>query len=255
MTITITQLALGALFLVIPFYAASVLHAGLGRKLAMSAISMLTKMALLGGMLFALFKLDNMAADIAFALLFVVLMTLVAVKRARLKMRQYYLPVLAGMGTAVVANGLFLLFACLSANTVGVARMMAVVMPMLAGCAAGTVGKSLATFYSGLRNHGQLYYYLLGNGATRSEALRYLARRAVTRAMLPEMGRMAGMAVGVAPVLMWTMLSCGTDLLTAIAFQILVTLASLNTSVVATLVALAVARHYALDEYGRMKSE
>lgn len=255
MTITIMQLALGALFLVIPFYAASVLHIGIGRQLAMEVIRMLIKMGLLGGILFGLFKLDSMAADIVFALLFISFMTLVAVRRAHLKMRQYYLPALAGMGTAVIANGLFLLFVNLSASTGSLARMLAVVMAMLAGCAADTVSKSLATYYAGLRNHGQLYYYLLGNGATRAEALRYLARRAVTKAILPETARMAGMAVSVAPVLMWTMLACGTDLLTAIAFQILVTAASLNTSVVATLVALAVARHYALDEYGRMKAE
>ncbi len=255
MTITITQLALGALFLVIPFYAASTLHTGFGRKLAVAVIRMLIKMGLLGGTLYALLKFDNIAVAIAFTLLFIVLMTLVAVKRAHLKMRQYYIPALAGMGTAVIVNSLFLLFVNLSASTGELARMLAVVMAMLAGCCADTMGKSLATYYAGLRNHGQLYYYLLGNGATRSEALRYLARRAVTKAMLPETARMAGMAVSVAPVLMWALLSCGTDLLTAIAFQILVTAASLNTSVVATLVALAVARHYALDEYGRLKAQ
>lgn len=255
MTITILQLALGAMFLIIPFYVASTLHIGVGRQLAMAVIRMLIKMGLLGGILFGLFKLDSLIADIAFALLFISFMTVVAVKRAHLKLRQYYLPALAGMGTAVIANGLFLLFINLSASTGSFARIFTVVMAMLAGCAADTVGKSLATYYAGLRNHGQLYYYLLGNGATRSEALRYLARRAVTKAMLPETAHMAGMAVGVAPVMMWAMISCGTDLLTAIAFQMLTTLASLNTSVVATLVALAVARHYSLDEYGRMKTE
>ena len=110
--------------------------------------------------------------------------------------------------------------------------------------------KALSVYYSGLRNHNQLYYYLTGNGATRSEALHYLMQRAIQKSLAPGISRMAGLAVGIVPLVMWTMVVCGASVFDAVSLQILFVLAGVFASMLAVVVSLAVARRYSLDAYG-----
>ena len=49
------------------------------------------------------------------------------------------------------------------------------------------------------------------------------------------------------------MMLCGESVLTAVALQLLLFLATLSASVLAVLVSITVARHYSIDEYGRIK--
>ena len=107
----------------------------------------------------------------------------------------------------------------------------------------------------GLRHHNHLYYYLLGNGATRSEALNYLMKRAIEKSLVPGMRQMSGLVVGCSPVLMWTMIMCGVPVPDAAFFQVLIVLAVFAATVLSVVVAVWTARRYVVDGYARIKSE
>ena len=113
----------------------------------------------------------------------------------------------------------------------------------------------MAVYCMGLRHHNRLYYYLLGNGAKHSEALHYLMRRALEQSLLPSLSQMSTLLISTAPVVMWTMMLCGESVVTAVALQLLLLLATMSASVLAVAVSIAMARHYSLDEYGRIKKE
>ena len=49
----------------------------------------------------------------------------------------------------------------------------------------------LNTYYAGLRREQQLYYFLLGNGATRNEAIAPFVRQALIKAFSPGIANMA----------------------------------------------------------------
>lgn len=63
---------------------------------------------------------------------------------------------------------------------------------------------------------------------------------------------MTGMAAGVVPVAMWTMIACGVDAISAVMLQLLIVLGVYAASVLAVFVAIAVARRYVVDGYGRI---
>ena len=58
---------------------------------------------------------------------------------------------------------------------------------------------------------------------------------------------------GCVPFIMWGMLLSGTEVVTAVAMQIVALAAMFTTALVALAVVLAVASRYSMDEYGRLK--
>ena len=78
-------------------------------------------------------------------------------------------------------------------------------------------------------------------------------KRALEQSLIPGMSQMAVTLVSAAPVVVWVMMLCGESIFTAVALQLLLFLATLSASVLAVLVSITVARHYSLDEYGRIK--
>ena len=115
--------------------------------------------------------------------------------------------------------------------------------------------KALETYYAGLRNHNALFYYLLGNGANHNQAVRYFVKRALERSMIPSLGRMAYIIIGVTPMVMWAMLLAGSDVYSAVLMQLLTFAMVLAASPLALLLTLMLAKRYAFDEYGKLKSQ
>jgi putative ABC transport system permease protein len=118
-----------------------------------------------------------------------------------------------------------------------------------------TNGLALRTYNMGLKYHGKMYYYLLGNGATRHEALRYFEKRALEKVSAPCISRMALMVMGFSPIVMWSMLMAGSGVLTALAFQVLILISTFCASVMSMIVSIRVASKLSVDKYGKLKEQ
>ena len=64
---------------------------------------------------------------------------------------------------------------------------------------------------------------------------------------------MALMMVGYIPMVMWSMLMVGSDVLTAVFFQIVILIAVFSASVLSIVVTLRVASKLSIDKYGKLK--
>ena len=244
---------IGAVFLVVPLLVAYVYQATMTRQLLVALCRMLLRLGVLGVLAYYLVEWDSVALDIVFLVLMVAYSTVSVLVKSRLRVGRYGVTVFSGMivSTTLTACCLLIIFAC-SGNTLST-RLIVPAIALMAGGIVDGQSKALGVYYCGLLNHNQLYYYLIGNGATRSEALHYLMRRAIQKSLAPGISRMAGLAVGVVPLVMWAMVVCGASVADAVALQILLVLASLFASVVAVVVTLVVARRYSLDAYGRIR--
>lgn len=254
MKLTLYTLLFAALFLAVPLATAAALHIRFLPRIWKAALRTVLLMVAEGGLLWYLFREDNILLNVLFVLLAIIFSTLVAVVRARVGTRTGFVPVLAGMCAGVVAVGLCTLGALAGTEGMFHTRYLVPVMGMMAGCATVTCGRALGVYYTGLRKHSQLYFYLLGNGATHAEALHHFFRRAVESALLPGADRMAAAVAGLSPYVVWTALMCGTDVLTAIALFALLVSATYCAGTVAVIVAVRVAQWYGVDEYSRLKN-
>lgn len=248
-------LVIGVIFLLVPLIVAYIYRIDMPRHILVSFCRMLFRLVILAIVLYYLMQWDNWLTNIAFMFLVVGYSSVSVLVKTRLRVRQYGIPVASGLLVAtLLATCGILLIVALSDNVVNSRFFLPFIGFMSGGVVEGQ-SKALSVYYSGLRNHNQLYYYLTGNGATREEALNYLMRRAVQKSLLPSIGKMAGMAVGVVPVVVWTMIMCGSTIFDAIAMQIILTLAVFFASVIAVIVSLTVARRYSLNIYGSIISK
>ena len=130
----------------------------------------------------------------------------------------------------------------LGKNTPFDARYLIPVVGLLIGNMVENNGRALATYYSGLQYHAQLYTYLLGNGATHNEAVRYFVKRALEKSAIANLANMSVVVTGMSPVLLWSMLLGGTDILTAVVFQVTMSIVMFCTSMISLLITLRIAQ-------------
>ena len=241
------------MFIAVPLCVAQAYGVALGGKIAAAFAKMLLRVGVCGLAVHYLVQSGSMLLCGVMALVVAMYYVVSVVVRARLSLVQFIVPVGAGLLGAVMVAASVLLFANVAVGSDFCLRYALPVVAMLSGGIADPMSKALATYYMGLRHHNHLYYYLIGNGASVGEALRYLQKRAIEKSMQPGIRTMATTAAGVSPVMMWTMLMGGRTPLEAAAWQVLLTAAVFAAAVVAVWIALEVARKYVVDGYAMLK--
>ena len=233
---------LGLLLLAVPFAICYIYEVKIERQLLAGLARLLGVMALTGLALYFIFKWNSIWVSLLVFILMVVAASVATITNGRLSRQTYFVPVLAGMSaSALIVGGWLLLVAGLSGERVLDVRWLIPVTGLLMGSLIGLNSQALAGFYKGFQHHSALYYYLLGNGATHSEAMSYLVRRALQQSALPVVRRMAAMVTAQAPIVVWGMLMAGVDVWTAVAWQVLLLVAVLAAAMLSVAVALWVA--------------
>lgn len=253
--ISMLGIGLMAIFIILPLLVASMFRIDAVKTVFAALVKMLLRVGVLGAAVYYLVAANSVWFDVAFGLAFVVYSIITVVVQAKLSVRMYLLPVCAGMLVALLVTGSLLLLLNNSVDKGFGSHFLLPVIALLAGSIVEPMSRSLSVYYMGLRHHNHLYYYLIGNGATRTEALNYLMRRAIEKSLVPGMRQMSSLVVGCSPVVMWTMIMCGVEVLDAAFFQLLIVLAVFAASVLSVFVAVWTARRYVVDGYARIKSE
>lgn len=253
--ITYFGLALGALFITLPLYVAYVYKVSFISKILSSFCKMLVRVLLMGVVAYFLIKTGRIMLDILFAIALVVYSSLTVTVKVKLSALHFFVPVSAGILVSSLLVGSLLVFANVSIGPGFGERYVLPVFAILSGGVVDAMAKSIEVYYMGLRYHNHLYYYMLGNGVSRSDALDYLMKRAMEKALIPGIRKMSGVAVGASPVVMWTMITCGMSVFDATAWQVLLVLALYASSVLSVWISLIVVRKYMVDSYSRIKCQ
>lgn len=253
MYITLMQCILGLLLLLVPCYVFYVFNIPLLTKTLRSFLKMAGSLLVLGVLLYGVVALDKPLITLLFALLIIAWGAALSVVRAKLPLRQLFLPVLTGTFAGVLVVGMYVLLLVMGGANVLEARYMIPVVAMLTGHLIHANSKALHVYYMGLRHHGQLYHYLLANGATHRRALGYLLRRAIQQSALPGLSGMGWVVMGVSPLVTWGMLLGGASVPAAVACQVVLLVAMFTAAVLSIVVTVAVSRRYLLDDYAQLR--
>ena len=243
------------ILLCVPVYLIYFYKLNLQRKFALALAKVVGYLALTGIMLEFVFRMNNIALNILWVVLLALLTSVVTVNRARLTMKSYFIPAFISTLVVTFCIGVLVVLAAFSTENPFDTRYLIPVTGFILGGIMESNCKALETYYAGLRNHNALFYYLLGNGASHNQAVRYFVKRALERSMIPSLGRMAYIIIGVTPMVMWAMLLAGSDVYSAVLMQLLTFAMVLAASPLALLLTLMLAKRYAFDEYGKLKSQ
>ena len=253
MSITVWGILAGALLLAIPVYMIYRFDLRIINRLLAAVCRMVLVVAATALLIYAAVKLDSVGFDVAAFLVLVLVSSALIVRKAGLKPVKLLVPVAGGMLLSTAVTGFYVLFFVLGAKNPFVPQLFLPVMGLIAFGVTGVNARALQVYYMGLKNHAQLYYYLLGNGSSHREAIGYLLRRCLQASIVSSTRRLSRIIVVSAPVLMFGMMMGGAGVVEAAVCQVLFMIVLMAASAGSVLVTLLQARQGSFDEYERLK--
>ena len=251
--ITYLSMAVGLLLLALPvffFYRFGVGHIS---STLVAATRMVVQLFLIGLYLKYLFLWNDPFINILWVMVMVMVATFTASKRTHIPLRTLFIPMSTGLLTTALLVGLYFLFFVLRLSHPFDARYFIPIMGILMGNMLGVNVMGLNTYYDGLKREQQLYYYLLGNGATHLEAVTPFLRQAMEKAFAPCIANMAVMGIVSLPGTMIGQILGGASPDVAIKYQMMIVVITFAASMLSLMITLYLADRRTFDEYGRIK--
>ena len=176
-----------------------------------------------------------------------------ALTRTRVCRSILMMPLVVGFVVASVLVGLYFLGIVLGLNNVFSAQYFIPIMGILLGNMLTVNVIAVGTFYSTLHREQNLYYFLLGNGASRSEALQPFVKQAIVKSFSPTIANMAVMGLVSLPGTMIGQILGGSTPNVAIKYQIMIVVITMSASMLSLMIAIKLSSKRAFDGYGRMR--
>lgn len=236
MDISLIGLAIGLLLLLIPFYFLHLYRTGLVRALAIGALRMTVQLALIGVYLRYLFEWNLPWLNILWVVIMVIVAAWTAVSRTRLSTRVMFVPSIVAFFVTAMIIGLYFLILILGLERPFTAQYFIPIMGILLGNMLSVNVIAISSYYGSLRRERQLYYYLLGNGATRFEATLTFMRDAIIKAFSPCIANMAVMGLVSLPGTMIGQILGGSLPGVAVKYQMLIIIITLVASSISVMI-------------------
>lgn len=253
MNISVLGLVLGLLLIALPIYIIYAFDLRVMRRLLKSLAMMAVVVSAFGAVTALLITYNVLWVNVLVAVVLALLSSVVVVLRSGLRQRRLLLPVMAASVVPLLFVSLYVLLLVLSLKKPFDTRFFIPMLGLMVGMASGLIARALRAYYIGLEHHNELYYYLLGNGATHREAVRHFVRRGFQAALVPVMRQMSGMFLTTAPALMLGLVMSGVGVWTAALLEVVVLLAVMVYALTTFWLAILLSRRYAFDEYERLR--
>ena len=251
--ITYPSLCIGLLLLLIPIYYIWRYETKLLKGICIGTVRMVVQMLFIGVYLRYLFEWDNPVINLLWVFVMVYIASETAITRTRVRRSILMMPLVVGFVVASVLIGLYFLGIVLKLNNVFSAQYFIPIMGILLGNMLTVNVIAVGTFYSGLQREQNLYYFLLGNGASRSEALQPFVRQAIVKSFSPTIANMAVMGLVSLPGTMIGQILGGSTPNVAIKYQIMIVVITMSASMLSLMISICLSAKRAFDGYGRMK--
>lgn len=251
--ISYISMVLGLLLLAVPVYFFRRFGVRQTGATLMATTRMVVQLFLIGLYLKYLFLWNSPLINILWVMVMVVVAAFTAAKRTRLKLKTILIPLsVAFMGAALLV-GLYFLTAVLRLPSPFDARYFIPIMGILMGNMLGVNVLALNTYYDGIARERQLYYYLLGNGATHIEAVTPFIRKAIEKSFAPCIANMAVMGIVSLPGTMIGQILGGSAPGIAIKYQMMIVVITFVASMLSLMCTLYLADERSFDGYGRIR--
>lgn len=247
-------MVVGLLLLAIPLYCFHVFGVRLIRSTVVAAVRMVVQMFLIGLYLRYLFEWNSPWINILWVLLMVMVASFTATHRTRLRRRVVVLPLAVGLLSSALVVGLYFLVFVLRLEHPFDARYFIPIIGILMGNMLGVNVLALNTYYDGLQRERELYFYLLGNGATHFEAISPFIRQAIDKSFVPCIANMAVMGIVSLPGTMIGQILGGSAPGIAIKYQMMIVVITFSASMLSLMATLWLADRRSFDVYGRLRN-
>ncbi|MGL5272639.1 MAG: ABC transporter permease [Phocaeicola sp.] len=252
MDITYEGLGVGLLLLLIPIYFLWKFKTGLLKPVLIGASRMILQLFLIGLYLRFLFEWNNVFVNFLWVLIMVAIASETGVARTDLKRKFLFIPMAVGFLVSAVLVGFYFLALVLRPDDIFTANYFIPIFGIIMGNMLGVNIIGVNTFYSGLQRERQLFYYLVGNGATRSEAIAPFIKQALIKSFSPAIANMAVTGLVALPGTMIGQILGGSSPNVAIKYQIMIVIITMASCMLSLMITLNLAARKSFDNYGRL---
>lgn len=247
------NLLAGFLLLLIPVYFLYHYRTGLVKDTLVAAARMTVQLFLIGFYLEYLFRWNNLWINILWVIIMVVVASYTVLKRTKLNVKNLLIPVVVAFFFSITIIDLYFMGLVVHLNNLFDARYFVPISGMILGNMLSANVIALNTFFGSLGRERQLYLYLLGNGASRKEALSSFIRDALIKSFNPTIASMAVMGLIALPGTMTGQILGGSSPTLAIRYQIMIMVTIFASSLISVLLTLWTIIRRAFDRYGMLK--
>ena len=249
----ILHIVLGLLLLIIPAGALYLFDRSLLRTLSVAVCRMAVQLLVLCLIVWALVKYDHIWLSLLWLVILAVVSGVLALRRMKLPLAKYLLPVCAGLLVSTLLVGAYLLWACLPAENSFGARWFVPVMALLMGQNMTTLIRGLSTYQSALKADEQQYEFLRGNGTDHLHAVMPFVRRALQQVFASTAANLSVMGLYAMPLLLCGIFIAGVAPINAFVVTLQLIFGCLASSVIALAVTLWLADRQLFDKYGKLQ--
>ena len=250
---TLLGFLFGIVLLALPAYVCISLKTGLEQRMADALTKAVVYIGIMGICVWCVQTKMHWLFSFPFVLLMALVGAWMTVHQARVSQRIFLVPMATGMVAALIVTLLWMWLLVVGLHDNFADQYLIPLSGLLIGAMIETDSAGLHTYYMGLHHQRQLYEYLLGNGATHSEATNYFLRRSFQKILASQLHKLAQTLVLTCPIVFWTLLLAGHDVWTAVAWHLVITSAMIFSCVAAMLIMVLVARRYSFDPYEALK--
>lgn len=251
--ISLLNLLLGFLLLLIPVYFLYYYKTGLVKDTLIAAGRMTLQLFLIGFYLEYLFRWNNLWINICWVIIMIWVASWTVLRRTKLNIRTLIVPVAVAFFFSITVIDIYFLGFVVHLDNLFDARYFIPISGMILGNMLSANIIALNAFFGDLNRERQLYHYLLGNGASRKEALSSFIRDALIKSFNPTIASMAVMGLIALPGTMTGQILGGSSPSLAIRYQIMIMVTIFASSLISVLLTLWATEKRAFDKYGMLK--
>lgn len=251
--ISLINLFAGFLLLLIPVYFLHYYRTGLVKDTLVAAARMTVQLFLIGFYLEYLFRWNNLWVNILWVIIMVFVASYTVLKRTKLNIRNLLIPAVMAFFFSIAIIDIYFMGLVVHLDNLFDARYFVPISGMILGNMLSANVIALNTFFGSLERERQLYLYLLGNGASRKEALSSFIRDALIKSFNPTIASMAVMGLIALPGTMTGQILGGSSPTLAIRYQIMIMVTIFASSLISVLLTLWATTRKAFDKYGMLK--
>ena len=249
----VLHIVLGLLLLLLPAGALYLFDRSLLRTLGIAVGRMVVQLLVLCLIVWVLVKYDKIWLSLLWLVLLAVVSGVLALRRMKLSIAKFLLPVSAGLLVSALVIGAYLLWVCVPAENGFGARWFVPVMALLVGHDMTTIIRGLSTYQSALKADEQQYEFLRGNGTNHLQAVLPFVRRALQQVFASTAANLSVMGLYAMPLLLCGIFIAGVAPINAFVVTLQLIFGCLAASVIALAVTLWLADRQLFDKFGKLQ--
>ncbi len=251
--ISVWELAVGFILLVIPTLFFIYFRIKILKDVLISVIRMVVQLALVAIYLEWIFAINNAWINMLWVVLMIGVGVYTSINRIGLNWKYFLLPLfIAGLTSVVIIDSFFLGYV-LKLDYLFDARYFIPITGMILGNSLNHNIVGLSSYFKGLTEKSELFYFLLTNTGNTKLALRPFIGEAIKQGLNPLIATMSVIGLISLPGMMTGQILGGSPPGIAIKYQIMIMLAIFIGCVINLFLSILFSNQFVFDGYGRLK--